>query len=75
LIPRLKSLTYRSYTGDYIGKFTFHTLPGCALCFKASRSRSRHLGVRNDVPGGGGGDCKGWGKMFLHESTARKKVL
>ena len=51
------SLTYRSYTGDYIGKFTFHT------------------GVRNDVPGGGGGDGKDWGKMFLHQSTARKKVL
>ena len=50
------SLTYRSDTGDYIGKFTFHT------------------GVRYDVPGGGGGDCRGLGKMFLHQSTGRKKV-
>ena len=49
------SLTYRSDTGDYIGKFTFHT------------------GVRYDVPGGGGGDCRGLGKMFLHQSTGRKK--
>jgi len=37
-------------------------------------------GVRNDVPGGGDGDCKGWGwgNMFLHQrhqSTTRKKVL